>query len=74
METEESHACKICNEVENNESNNWVNNWVCTREKGAKSLNSASRKRGMETEFYSDDWLHKRCRCDLDVIIYLNII
>ena len=44
MEMEESHACKICNEVENNDSNYWV----CIREKGAKSLNSASRKRGVQ--------------------------
>ena len=66
---EESHACKICNEVENNDSNNWV----CIREKGAKSLNSASRKRGVQTEFYSGDWLHKRCRCDYISEYYINL-
>ena len=51
MEMEESHACKICNEVENNDSNNWV----CLCEKGVKSLNSASHKHGVQTEFYSGD-------------------
>ena len=44
---EESHASKICNEVENPPSNNWV----CIREKGAKSLNSASRNRGVQKAF-----------------------
>ena len=66
---EESHACKICNEVENNDSNNWV----CIREKGAKSLNSARRKRGVQREFYSGNWFHKRCRCDYISEYYINL-
>ena len=68
MEMEESHACKICNEVENNDSNNWG----CIREKGAKSLNSASNS-GVQTKFYSGDWLHKRCRCDYISEYYINV-
>ena len=45
----------------------------CVYVRKVQSLNSARRKRGVQTKFYSGDWLHKRCRCDYISEYYINL-